>query len=91
MGKGGQGGVDLAEKVLKVIEKGDNKYAPLYDLELPLEEKIRTIAQKVYGAKDIEFAPKARKQLAQFTGKVGVTYQYVWRKHNTLFLTMQQN
>lgn len=44
--------------MLKEIEKGENNYAPLYELELPLEEKIRTIAQKVYGAKDIEFAPK---------------------------------
>lgn len=67
--KGGQGGVDLAEKVLKEIEKGENNYAPLYELELPLEEKIRTIAQKVYGAKDIDFAPKARKQLAQYEGE----------------------
>ena len=38
--KGGQGGVDLAEKVLKEIEKGENNYAPLYELELPLEEKF---------------------------------------------------
>ncbi|MCP8968927.1 formate--tetrahydrofolate ligase [Ectobacillus ponti] len=67
--KGGQGGVDLAEKLLQVIEQGTNTYAPLYDIEASLEEKIRTIAQKVYGAKDVEFAPQARKQLLQFAGE----------------------
>jgi formate--tetrahydrofolate ligase len=68
-GRGGQGGVELAEKVIHAIEAGENKYAPLYDLDLPLEEKIRTIAQRVYGADDVEFTAQARKQIVQFEGE----------------------
>jgi formate--tetrahydrofolate ligase len=67
--KGGKGGIDLAEKLVHVMETKENKYAPLYELEQPLEEKIRTVAQKVYGAKGVDFTPQARKQLAQFEGE----------------------
>lgn len=64
--KGGEGGIDLAEKLVDVIENGENNYAPLYDLSLSIEEKITTIVQKVYGGKGVEFTPKAKKQIAQF-------------------------
>lgn len=64
--KGGRGGLALAEEVLRVIEKGENRFKPLYDLGDSLEEKIRTIVQKVYGGKDVEFTSKAKKQLHEF-------------------------
>lgn len=64
--KGGEGGLALAKEVLKVIEKSENHFAPLYALSAPLEAKIRTIVQKVYGGKDVEFSSKARKQLLEF-------------------------
>ncbi|MDE3839300.1 formate--tetrahydrofolate ligase [Bacillus methanolicus] len=64
--KGGAGGVDLAQTVLRVIEEKEANFSPLYDLSEPLEEKIRTIVQKVYGGKDVEFSPKAKKQLIEF-------------------------
>ncbi len=64
--KGGQGGLALAEEVLNVLEKEENKFKPLYELSDSLEEKIRTIVQKVYGGKDVEFSPKARRQLYEF-------------------------
>ncbi|PLR77222.1 formate--tetrahydrofolate ligase [Bacillus sp. V3-13] len=64
--KGGAGGVDLAEKVLNAIETNEAEYQPLYDLSDPLDVKIRTIVQKVYGASDVEFSPKAKKQLDEF-------------------------
>ncbi|MEH7113451.1 formate--tetrahydrofolate ligase [Neobacillus niacini] len=64
--KGGAGGVELAEKLLSVMEKEENKFQPLYDLSDSLEEKVRTIVQKVYGGKDVEFTPKAKKQLIDF-------------------------
>ncbi len=64
--KGGAGGVELAEKLLSVMEKEENKFKPLYDLSDSLEEKVRTIVQKVYGGKDVEFTPKAKKQLIDF-------------------------
>ncbi|MBS4190946.1 formate--tetrahydrofolate ligase [Bacillus sp. FJAT-49705] len=64
--KGGAGGVDLAHKLLEVIEKAESNFQPLYDLSDPLEDKILTIAQKVYGAEKVEFSPKAKKQLQDF-------------------------
>lgn len=64
--KGGAGGVDLANKLLEVIEKGESNYHPLYELTDSIEEKVRTIVQKVYGGKDVEFSTKARKQLIEF-------------------------
>lgn len=64
--KGGRGGLALAEEVLRVIEKGENRFRPLYDLSDSLEYKIRTIVQKVYGGKDVEFTTKAKKQLHEF-------------------------
>ncbi|MEH7391582.1 formate--tetrahydrofolate ligase [Bacillus sp. JJ1503] len=66
--KGGEGGVDLANKVLEVIEKQENNFEPLYDLSDTLENKILTIAQKVYGAEKVEFSSKAKKQLKDFEG-----------------------
>jgi len=62
--KGGDGALDLADKVLGMIEKGGNSYRPLYPLEMPLKEKIATIAVKVYGADGVEYDDKAAKMLA---------------------------
>lgn len=64
--KGGEGGVELAKKLLSVIDHEENNFHPLYDLSDPLEQKVRTIVQKVYGGKDVEFSPKAKKQLLDF-------------------------
>lgn len=66
--KGGAGGVDLAQKLLEVIEKGESNFQPLYDLSDSLENKITAIAQKVYGADKVEFSSKAKKQLQDFEG-----------------------
>ncbi|WP_261133624.1 formate--tetrahydrofolate ligase [Bacillus sp. Marseille-Q3570] len=64
---GGQGGEELAQKVVDMIESAENNYKPLYTLELPIEEKIETIARIVYGADGVDFSPKAKKQLKEFT------------------------
>lgn len=64
--KGSQGGIELGELVLKEIEKNNGKFNYLYDLKMPLDEKIRAIVQKVYGGKDVEFSTKAMKQLKEF-------------------------
>jgi formate--tetrahydrofolate ligase len=64
--KGGKGGIDLAEKLLKIIEKEENNFHPLYELSDSIENKVQTIVQKVYGGKDVEFSTKAKKQLTEF-------------------------
>ncbi|MDN4523228.1 formate--tetrahydrofolate ligase [Fictibacillus fluitans] len=64
--KGGEGGEDLAKTVLKIIESQSNAFEPLYTLDQPLEEKIITIAEKVYGAAGVQFSQKALTQLKDF-------------------------
>ncbi|RSK29333.1 formate--tetrahydrofolate ligase [Bacillus sp. HMF5848] len=64
--KGGQGGIDLAQTILHVIENNEYTFAPLYDLSDSIEEKIQAIATKVYGAQGVEFSSKARNQINQF-------------------------
>ena len=63
--KGGAGGVDLAEKVLEVVEQPQS-FKHLYELEQPLEEKIETIVKEIYGGSKVTFTSKAQKQLKQF-------------------------
>ncbi len=60
---GGKGGLDLAGKVLATIENKKSDYHPIYDLDMPLEEKVRTIAKEIYGADDAEFSAAAKKSL----------------------------
>ena len=63
--KGGQGALDLAEKVVQLTE-AENHYAPLYDADDSIPEKIEKIAKKVYGADGVEFTEEALAQLKQF-------------------------
>jgi formate--tetrahydrofolate ligase len=63
---GGEGAADVARAVVKVVESGKSKLKLLYPDDMPLLEKARTIAQKIYRAKDIEAAKTVRDQLANF-------------------------
>lgn len=63
--KGGEGGIALAEKVLHTLETKESHFHTLYEDELPLKGKIETIAKEIYGAKGVEYAPAAEKQLAK--------------------------
>ena len=65
--KGGKGGIALAEKVLKTLEEKESHFAPLYPSELPLTEKIETVAKEIYGAKGVNYTAAAKKQLAKLT------------------------
>jgi formate--tetrahydrofolate ligase len=65
--KGGEGGIALAEKVLKTLETKESNYAPLYDNSLSLKEKIETIAKEIYGADGVTYAPAAEKELKRIT------------------------
>ena len=63
--KGGEGGVDLAQKVLETLETKESNFHTLYNDELSLKDKIRTIAQEIYGAHDVVYEPAAEKQIAK--------------------------
>ena len=64
--KGGEGGVDLAKAVIKMCDKkSDFKF--LYPLDMPVKEKIELIAKKIYGAKDVIYAPEAERKIACYT------------------------
>lgn len=66
-GKGGEGGVLLAQKVLDTLEKKESRFKPLYEDGLSLKEKIETVAKEIYGAKGVNFAPAALRQLKKLT------------------------
>lgn len=64
-GKGSKGGKELAEEVLRLSEKESNvEFA--YELDIPIKDKIKAIATKLYGAETVEFSPKASKEIANF-------------------------
>lgn len=65
--KGGEGGVELAEKVLKTLEEKESRFEPLYKDEASLKEKIETIAKEIYGADGVGYSPAAEKQLEKLT------------------------
>ncbi len=61
--KGGAGGEELARKVIGILENRESSYKPLYELELPLEEKIETIAKNIYGADGVVYTKEAKASL----------------------------
>lgn len=63
--KGGDGGIELAQKVLETLEKKESHFKVLYENEMSLKEKIEIIAKEIYGAGNVSFAPAASKQLAK--------------------------
>ena len=65
--KGGEGGIDLANKVLKTLEEKESNFKLLYPDEMPLKEKIETVAREIYGADGVIFDPAAEKMLVKLT------------------------
>lgn len=61
--QGGEGGRGLAQKVIQTLETRESQYHPLYGLELPLKQKIETIAEEIYGADGVTYAPAAARAL----------------------------
>lgn len=61
--KGGEGGIELANAVLNTLETKESHFAPLYEDDCPIIDKIRSIAKEIYGAEDVVFAPAALKQI----------------------------
>lgn len=63
--EGGQGGLELAQAVLELADSGSARFAPIYSLDIPLADKVRTIAGEVYGAKGVVFTKEAEKTMAE--------------------------
>ena len=61
--EGGKGGIELAEKILYTLENKESHFTPLYPADMSLEDKLYTIATKIYGAKNVTYSPAAKKAL----------------------------
>jgi formate--tetrahydrofolate ligase len=67
--KGGEGGIELAEALLHLLKERKAAFRPLYDVKLPIKDKVALIAREIYGADGVDFTPKAERaarQLAEF-------------------------
>ncbi len=74
--KGSEGGVELAEKVLDALENEKPNYRPIYEIDMPLKEKIERIAKEIYGADGVEYTSKALKALERYE-KMGFRNAYI--------------
>lgn len=64
---GGEGGIELANKVLETLETKESHFAPIYPDEMSLEDKIKVVSTKIYGATDVKYSPAAKKALEKIT------------------------
>ena len=65
--KGGEGGIELAEKVAKICENEESKFKPIYSLDMSIKEKIEKIAKEIYGADGVNYEGNAEKQIENLT------------------------
>ena len=65
-GKGSAGAETLAKSVVDLCESGESRFSPLYDAQLSLTEKLKTLAKEIYRADSVDIAPKALKKIAQY-------------------------
>ncbi len=63
--KGGEGGLALAEAVIKTLEEKESNYKPLYDVNLSIKEKIETIAREIYGADGVTYSAAANREISR--------------------------
>ena len=61
--KGGEGAIELAKHVIDVTESEKSDFKPLYNWDSPIEDKIKKIAQEIYGASNVEYSSNAKRQL----------------------------
>jgi len=69
--RGGEGGIELAEEVLKALENDQNNFHPIYDPEMPIKTKISILAREIYGADGVVYTPSADREIARMT-KLGL-------------------
>ena len=65
--KGGEGGIELANKVLLTLEQKESHFKPLYPDDMSLEDKIATVAREIYGADGVTYSAAAKKELKRST------------------------
>lgn len=63
--KGGEGGIELAKQVLNTLENKKSDFRPLYDTDMSLDDKIKTLATSIYGADGVDYSAKAKKQMGE--------------------------
>ena len=64
--KGSDGGIELAEKLLEVLDKTESNFKPIYDLDISIVDKIKTVAKEIYGADDVSFSKKVLNKIKQY-------------------------
>lgn len=89
-GKGSTGGQQIANELLQLLQEDNRDFSYTYELDLPIKEKIRSIAQKVYGALDVTFTDSASKQIAKLE-ELGFGTLPVCMAKNQYSLTDDQN
>ena len=65
--KGGEGGVELAKEVVRLIDESEGTFEYCYDLDMPIKAKIEAIATRIYGADGVDFTPVAAKEMERLT------------------------
>lgn len=63
--KGGEGGIELGNVVLDILDNNNSQFAPIYDEKLTIEEKVLAIAKEIYGADKVNYTPAAKKQIIE--------------------------
>lgn len=64
--KGADGGIELAEKLLEILDSKEAHFSPIYDLDLSIADKIKTIAKEIYGADDVTFTKKVMNKMKKY-------------------------
>ena len=88
---GGAGAKELAETVVKTIDESENNFDFLYPDDMPLWEKMETIAKKIYGASSISAPANVKKQIDDLQANGYGSFQYVLLRPNILFRLIHQN
>lgn len=89
--KGGEGGIDLANKVLETIEHKESNFKVLYDDSLSLKEKIETVAKKYMEQMVLHILRQQRENSRGLQTLEWAIFQYVWQRHSIRFLMMQRS
>lgn len=63
--KGGEGGIELGNIVLDILDNSNSNFGPIYDQNLTIEEKVLSIAKEIYGADKVNYTPAAKKQIIE--------------------------